>query len=294
MLKSLSLKDIDGKLASDVRGIVVRLGTTLDEKTLTAFTHLQWVATITTGTDHIDEGYLARRNISLLSLKGEFSFLESIHATPEHTWGLLLALLRNIPAAYESVRRGNWNRQDFEGTELFGKNLGIVGFGRVGKIIGQYAQAFGMNVLATDTKELPSSIRQVSLETLLRESDVVTLHVPLEASTRNLIGEKEFSLMKPSAVLVNTSRGSVINEKALLDALKQKKLSGAALDVLAGETTGQINEHHPLISYANHFPNLVLSPHIAGSTFDSLKKTARFIAQKLVSAHLLIPEGQSL
>lgn len=270
---------------SGAEGLVVRLGTVLDAGFLSRFGNLRFVATVTTGHDHIDEDYCRRRGVKVISLRGETLFLESIHATPEHTWGLLLALIRRVPWAYDSVKDGNWKRTDFFGRELFEKCLGVIGFGRVGKIVAQYALAFGMSVIAFDKVEFDGKafgVLRVPLEQLLREADVISVHLPLTEETRRFLGPEQFSMMKDDAVVINTSRGEVLDEAALLSALERQGIGGAALDVLTGENLpGHISAVHPLVAYARLNDNLLLSPHIAGSTRESMEKTAFFIAEKV-------------
>ena len=267
------------------KGLVVRLGTSLDEDFLSRFKKLKFVATVTTGTDHIDEEYCRDNGIKIISLKGETEFLEGIHATPEHAWGLLLSLIRNIPKAYESVLGGEWNRNEFFGHELYEKRLGIIGFGRVGKILARYARTFGMNVVACDINKIEEdkfNLRQVSLESILKTSDVVSVNLSLNESTRHFLGGEHFNLMKDTAILLNTSRGAVVDEAALLYALENGQIAGAALDVLENENTkGTISNKHPLVAYGNRNRNLLITPHIAGSTFESMDKTAIFIAMKI-------------
>ena len=181
------------------------------------------------------------------------------YPTPELTWGLLLALARQIPAEVAAVREGNWQTQ--MGLGLSGKTLGIVGLGKIGSQIARYAQAFDMPVLAWSrnlTDERCQSVgveRAPSLDALLQRADVVTLHLVLSGSTRGIIGARELSLMKPAALLVNTSRGPLIDEAALLLTLTQNRIAGAALDVF---DTEPLPASHPLRS----LPNVVVTPHI--------------------------------
>jgi len=277
-----SKEDISDVHYCDTKGIVVRLGTNLDGSFLSRFKQLTFVATITTGTDHIDEDYC---KIQVISLKGEVDFLGEIHATPEHNWCLLLSLIRNIPWAFQSVCAGNWVRQGFFGHELYKKCLGIIGFGRVGKIISNYALAFGMDMIVYDREMIPKDkyqIRQVTLDSLLKTSDVISINLSLDETTRHFLREEHFNMMKRSAILINTSRGAIIDEKALLYALEQKQIAGAAIDVLADEHIDSvISNSHPLIAYAKRHQNLLITPHIAGSTYDSMEKTSLFIADKI-------------
>jgi phosphoglycerate dehydrogenase-like enzyme len=181
------------------------------------------------------------------------------YPAPELTWGLLLALAKQIPAEVASVREGNWQTQ--MGLGLSGKTLGIVGLGKIGSQIARYAQAFDMPVLAWSrnlTDERCESVgveRAPSLDALLQRADVVTLHLVLSDSTRGIIGARELGLMKPAALLVNTSRGPLIDEASLLQTLTEKRIAGAALDVF---DTEPLPAEHPLRT----LPNVVAAPHI--------------------------------
>ena len=218
--------------------LIVRLGHRVDREIICAGVRLKAIATAATGLDHIDLGTAEEKGITVLSLKDEYDFLKGIYATPEHTWALLLALLRNIPWAFESVKGGEWSRDDFRGRELSEKTLGIIGFGRVGEKVAGYGLAFGMNIIAYDPyrDEVPSWVNRCdTLDELLSVADIVSVHVPLSQRTMGIIGSKHLRLMRPGSLLINTSRGSVIEEEALLRALESKHLAGAALDVLCDE-----------------------------------------------------------
>ncbi len=245
---------------------------------------LKAIASATTGLNHIDVEAATQRNIAVLSLRGETEFLQGIYATPEHMWALLLALIRNIPDAVVHVREGGWNRDLFKGTELHGKTFGIIGFGRVGSKLAVYAQAFGMEVLAYDEKKFsaPEYVKIVSLDALLGASDVVSVCVAYNDATHHMIGESSFGAMKKGAILINTSRGEVLDEKALLSALQSGRVGAAALDVLEGEHAQSIRKN-PLVQYASSHRNLLITPHIAGATAESMEKTEIFIAKKLKS-----------
>lgn len=266
-------------------GIIVRLGIILDKKFLSKFKQLQFIATITTGTDHIDEKYCQRKGIKIISLKGEKSFLKKVPATSEHTWGLLLSLIRRIPWAFNSVCEGKWDRKKFFGYDLYNKYLGIIGFGRIGKILSVYARAFRMKVIFYDVNKIKKNlndIKRVTLKTLLKKSDIISINLPLEDSTRHFLKREHFRLMKKNVILINTSRGAIIDQDVLLDALRLKRIAGAAIDVLEDEyRAGVISAKHPLIKYAKENQNLLITPHIAGSTYESMRKTEIFMAEKI-------------
>lgn len=263
---------------SGIDALIVRLANQIDADFLKDFPRLKYIVTATTGLDHIDLKAAEARGIKVLSLKGEGGFLRSIPATAELTWGLILSLTRNIPAAFESVKRGEWERDAFKGYDLKGKTLGIIGLGRIGEMVARYGEAFGMRVIYHD----PNKFACVnSLETILARADIISLHVPLNDDTRGLIEERELAIMKPGSYLINTSRGEVIHEAALLAALNIGHLAGAALDVVCDER-GERNL--ALLAYARAHDNLIITPHIGGCTFDSMEATEVFMAKKLAKA----------
>lgn len=262
-----------------------RLARKIDRKLLGSKPKCKIIASATTGLDHIDLKACKEFGIKVVSLKGETEFLKDVRATAELTVALALALMRKIPSAAQSVKEGFWNRDLFRGNELYERTAGIIGVGRLGLIVADYFKAFGMNVAGYDTRiDFPQdAVRQFdSLQELLSVSDVVVVLVSYDESTKNFIGENEFRVIKDGAVLINTSRGGVIDEDALLQALKTGKLSGAALDVLNGEPNIDVN--HPLISYARENDNLLIVPHIGGNTIESFVKTEIFIARKVIEA----------
>jgi D-3-phosphoglycerate dehydrogenase len=264
--------------------LIVRLQHHIDRDVFEAGKNLKAIVSATTGLDHIDLESARARNVAVLSLRGEEAFLRTITATAEHTWGLLLAVMRRIPEACEAVRAGTWDRDALRGHDLAGKRLGIVGLGRLGKQVAVYGSAFGMHVSAYDphVTDWPSTVaRQRSLPELFGQSDIVTIHVHLTAHTLKLIGEAELTALPRGAVLVNTSRGQVLDEAAVLDALQDGRLGGAALDVLADERASERCRDNRLINYARSHHNLVITPHIGGATYEAMGKTEVFMVNKL-------------
>ena len=287
----LSRSELLGSLEK-VDVLIVRLRNQINREVIDAAPRLKIIITATTGLDHIDMSYAAEKGILVLSLKGEIDFLRSIPATAEHTWGLLLALIRHLPWAYQSVLLGQWDRNRFRGRDLAGRTLGIVGLGRIGEKIAHYGQAFGMNVIAYDPyrKDWISTVERISsLKELCQKSEIFTLHVPLNPETKNLIGAQEISWLSSEAVLINTARGAVLKEAALLEALQNRRLAGAALDVISDETQSNRLTTNSLIDYARSHQNLLLSPHIGGATIDSMHATEIFMANKLVQTVKSIP-----
>jgi D-3-phosphoglycerate dehydrogenase len=208
-----------------------------DLDTLNRAPKLRVVSTATTGADHIDSQVLADRGVPLFTLAGERELLHNITPAAEHSWLLLMACARRIRGAIRHVLEGKWQREEFPGLMLRGKTLGLVGCGRIGSWMSRYARAFEMNVIGYDPQiaSWPAEIDKSDLDTVMGTSDFVSIHVPLSDHTKGMIGKREFGLMKTGVVLINTSRGSITDEGALLASLEEGRLGAAGLDVLDGE-----------------------------------------------------------
>ena len=266
----------------------IRLRHYISARVLDAAPHLKVIATPTTGLTHIDLEAAQARGIQVISLRGETDFLKEIRATAELTLALTLALLRRLPQAHFHVIEGGWDRDLFRGRELHGKTAGIVGYGRLGRIVASYFHAFGCQVLAHDRPDWAGSpdpfVSLVPLEELLTHSDIVSLHANFQSGMRGFFSRRCFEQMKPGSWFVNTARGELVDEAALVDALESGRLGGAALDVLADEHL-RAGKAHPLVAFAATHDNLVLTPHIGGCTRESMEKTEEFLAGK-VAAYL--------
>ncbi len=241
---------------------------------------LKLVVCATTGSDHMDAATLTEKNVPLLSLQGQKEFLKNITPAAEHSWLLLMACARGIKAAFQEVDRKEWDRNKFPGLMLKGKTLGLVGCGRIGQWMATYASAFGMDVIGFDPflTTWPKHIRPLPLEDLLKTSDFISVHVPLSEQTKNVLGPKQFELMKKGVVVVNTSRGEVIDEAALLQALESGRVAAVGLDVIAGEPN---IKKHPLVLYAQTHPNVMITPHIAGFSPEALVHVLAFCAERV-------------
>jgi len=274
------------EIIGDYNVVIIGLGLNFHQDILKRAKKLKVIATTTTGLDHIDLVVAKKQGIEVLSLRGEDEFLNTITGTAELAFGLLIDLLRRTPWAFEMVKNYHWQRENWKGVSLYGKTLGVIGLGRLGKMTARFGKAFGMKIIFTDPNVSPKDFpnyKKVSLEKLLQESDAVSLHVHLNQETENFLAQKEFALMKKNAILVNTSRGKIVNEKDLLVVLERGQLGGYAADVLADElsfkTTGF--KKYPLVEYAKNHQNLIIVPHIGGMTTDSRLATDLFMAEKL-------------
>lgn len=253
----------------------------LDKEIIERAKRLKVVVTPSTGTDHIDVKLLRKKGIELLSLTREYELLDTFTATAECAWGLLLACMRRIPKAVATVHAGEWPRERFIGRQLSNKTLGVLGVGRLGRMVVEYGKAFRMKVLGCDPKAFSiKGVSRVDFDTLLHKSDIISIHVHLNSETKGLISCKAFAKMKPGVVIVNTSRGAVIDEKAFLDALESGKVAAAGLDIIEGEWLKDIATH-PLVKYSRKHPNLVITPHIGGATVESIAGARIFMAERL-------------
>jgi D-3-phosphoglycerate dehydrogenase len=245
---------------------------------------LKAIVTNATGTDHIDMQAAAEHGVRVISLKGETEFLESISATAELTWGLLLSLTRRIPGAIQHVREGGWERERFVGRDLAGKKLGILGLGRLGRKVARYGLVFDMEVGSYDvdpSRSMDGIKRFETAEDLFAWAEVLSIHIPLNESTHHFVGQDLLKRMPKGALLLNTSRGAVLDDSALLACLEGGQLGGAALDVLEGELERGGLVNNPLIIYSRTNSTTLITPHIGGASTDSWKKTEVFTAMKL-------------
>ena len=269
--------------------VFTRLGIELDGAALHGAMSLRFVVTPTTGLDHIDLGAAAARGIAVVSLKGQVHLLDTVASTAELTWALLLAAIRRLPAAHGSVLGGTWARDAFVGTELRGRLLGIVGCGRLGRMVATYGLAFGMDVLVHDNdpvalERVPEGARAVGLDELLAVADVVSVHLPLDDTTIGFVSRARLEQLKPGAVFVNTARGELVDEAALIDLLEQGRLGAVAVDVVADDSRwpGTVPAGQPLVELARHRDDVVITPHIGGYGRDAIDTTRRFITERFI------------
>lgn len=261
-----------------------RLGFNITADLFSEKTRCRIIATPVTGIDHIDEKACADHGIKIICLRGETEFLKEVRATAEMTIALTLALLRQLYPAIQDVLAGNWRRDIFRGREIYKKTVGIVGLGRLGRIVAEYFKTMGAEILAYDIhSDFPDFVTPVnSLEALFDQSDIVSIHVNYNEKTHHLINRQILRFCDDNMIIINTSRGGIIEETALLTALESGKLGGAALDVLQEEKN--FDGSNPLVQYALNHDNLIIVPHIGGNTYESFEKTEMFILKKILKA----------
>jgi glyoxylate reductase len=258
--------------------LICLLTETIDAELLAAAARLRMVANVAVGFDNIDLQACTRRKVAVSNTPGVLD-----ETTADFAWTLLLAVARRLLEGDALARSGQWqgwNLDQICGADVWGKTLGILGFGRIGRAVARRARGFGMRIVYNDaaraTAEIENELRAEFLERdrVLAESDFVSLHVPLLAETRGLIGAAELSRMKPSAFLINTSRGPVVQESALVAALERGTIAGAALDVY---------ENEPRIADGLRRPNVVLAPHLASASTETRTKMALMAVENTIA-----------
>jgi D-3-phosphoglycerate dehydrogenase len=266
-------EDLEARIG-EYDGLLIRSATQVDAALLSKATKLRAVGRAGVGVDNVDVAAATKRGVVVANAPES-----NVVTAAEHTMALLLSLARNIPQAHASLVAGRWERSKYSGVELLEKTLGIIGFGRIGQLVAQRAQGFGMRVIAYDPFVTPEAMEEqgveaASLERVFQESDFISAHAPHSKATHHLIGKRLFDLMKPSAIFVNTGRGKVVDEEALIEALRAGKLAGAGLDVLEQEPPGGNN---PLLK----MDNVILTAHVASATsrFDPARR--RRVGQEL-------------
>jgi D-3-phosphoglycerate dehydrogenase len=259
----------------DYEGVIVRSATKVTRRVIEAADGLRLVGRAGVGVDNIDLEAATQRGVVVMNTP-----LGNITSAAEHALALMTALARHVPAADAKMKEGGWDKKKFTGVELTGKTLGVVGLGKIGTIVARVARAFPMRILVHDPYLNPKRAEELDVELadldrLLKESDFVTLHVPLNDSTRGLIGKDALAKMKPTARLINCSRGGVVDEDALAEALRDGRIAAAALDVYATEPL-------PAESPLRAAPNIILTPHLGASTAEAQEKVAEDLARQFV------------
>jgi D-3-phosphoglycerate dehydrogenase / 2-oxoglutarate reductase len=264
------------EVIKDYSVLIVRSSTQVTKKVIEHGAKLKIIGRAGTGVDNIDIDAATRRGVIVMNTPGGNTV-----STAEHAISLLMSMARNIPQAWASLRGGKWDRKTYRGVELYGKTLGIVGLGKVGREVASRLQAFGMKVVAydplvSDDVIAKLNVESVSIEELLRRSDYITIHTPLTDDTRNLFNEETLKLCRRGVRIVNCARGGIIDENALAAALDSGQVAAAALDVFEKEPPGD----NPLVQH----PKVVATPHLGASTVEAQEKVAIQIAHQIADA----------
>lgn len=259
---------------SEYDALIVRSGTRVDSRIIEAGTRLRVVGRAGSGLDNIDVTTARSMGVEVRNCPGANSI-----SVAEHTFALILALARHVPKADRSIKAGQWKKKELRGHSLDGKSIGIIGFGRIGRQVAKRAQGFGMRVLVNQPRLTPelaleAGVTPRDLPDLLHEADVVTVHVPMRPENVGLIGRDELRQMKSTAFLINTSRGGIVDEAALLEALDDGQIAGAGIDVFETEpaTDNPVARH----------PKVVATPHIAASTYEAQRNVALAVAEQII------------
>ncbi|MCA6214449.1 MAG: D-3-phosphoglycerate dehydrogenase / 2-oxoglutarate reductase [Thermococcaceae archaeon] len=263
------------ELVKDVSAIIVRSKPKVTKEIIDAAPNLKVIARAGVGLDNVDVEYAKSKGIEVVNAPAASS-----RSVAELAIALMFAVARKVAFADRKMREGVWAKKQCMGFELEGKTLGVIGFGRIGYTVAKIASAIGMKILLYDTAKEEERAKEVGgkfveLEELLRNSDIVTIHVPLLESTYHLINEERLKLMKPTAILINTARGAVVDTNALVKALQEGWIAGAGLDVFEEEP---LPENHPLTK----LDNVVLTPHIGASTVEAQERAGIEVAEKVV------------
>jgi len=272
----------------EVHACYAPMGFLFDRQKMDACPHLRVIATPTTGLLHIDTESAVARGIAICSLKEQRAMLNSITCTAELSWGLVLAVVRRLLPALDSVLEGRWEGRSFaeKTPKMFSRmSLGVIGLGRLGALVAQYGAAFGMRVFYYDPYVADERyVRCATPLELARQSEVVSVHAHLTPETQGLVDAAFIRAMSPGSFIVNTARGGIVDEAALLEALESGHLAGAALDMLEGEHLPGFKEkvaEHPLVRYARTHDNLIITPKMGGATVDAWERTEHHIVDMI-------------
>ncbi len=257
-----------------------KMGFVLDRSVLSN-TGVKVINTASTGLNHIAVEQVRELGIDILSLTEDRHIIEQLPSTSELAFGLMLSLLRPIGPSFDSVKSGKWDYEPFMGHQVRGLTLGVIGYGRLGSLMAEYGKAFGMRVLVYDPLKKIDGVEQVALSVLLENSDAVSLHVHVSDQTRGMISASAIRTMKKGAVLINTSRGEIVDEHALTDALRSGHLGGYGTDVLADEF--EDIEKSPLLTAARDGLPVIVTPHIGGMTWEGQQLAFSHAARKFLN-----------
>jgi len=250
------------------------------DRELLEHTSLKVINTCSTGLNHIDIDYCERNDIEVWSLKTDFELINDLPSTAELSFGLMMSLLRKIPEGFDSVKKGEWDYEPFIGRQVKGLTIGIVGYGRLGRITVELLKGWGVKILVNDPYvdvDNENCIR-TTMHEVWKQSDVIFLHLHVTDTTRELVSEYFISRMKKGSILINTSRGELVNEKDVINSIKEGHLGGYGTDVIADEF-GDVKESE-LVEFSRENDNVVITPHVGGMTWEGQTKAYKWAIDK--------------
>lgn len=272
-------------LKNDYEVLIAKIGIEVDKNVIDQAGSLKYILSPTTGLNHIDIDYCKEKKINIINVANDKNILSNVTSTAELAFGLILNLSRSINHAYDTVKNNQWQRNNFTRLELRNSTLGILGVGRLGQMVAEYAQAFGMRIIGCDLRDEPfnknSYLIRGTFNDILQESDIISIHLPYNSKTHKILCKEKLDLCKRECYLVNTARGELIDEDYLIYLLESNKIAGYATDVLWGDSSWSISTgNSKLIDYCKSSNKVLITPHIGGMGKQSIELVREWLIYK--------------